>query len=424
MTSPKPLISLLFTALNLFAMSSWAAPNGPSEVPVAKPHEMIENPGQGSQTILIARNAREAIHWLARASNRNERIEGFESMRQYAEEIAVNPSLRELANQAVGRWLGDGRHIDLVELSYYYGFLGTVEMMIGTFVDPDPSFERPFQYNGLILEGLAQKKNFTLEDLVLLIQKSGGVSRDRVGFLFGSSYKFGSSSAEDLFRFALAKNNLKSYEDFEKFAKTIQPIFDNGFASIEVDLPYFMSRYMSLALSWVPGLKAGSFEKLRSYFPYHQSLILLEEALRQNRFTEPWQILYAVSQVQLAQDSRLGDAAFRGEENFRPLKVKSQAPQILKMNQERRTLIYQAASARLKEIGASAADFQKLSSSLRLGVFSRGLMKLSNPRGQFQWPERNYESIQIWPQAQLQAETRRLLGLSLGHGFCSKVHPN
>jgi hypothetical protein len=465
MTSPKPLLSILLLTLNLFAAQSWAASRDPYDVlglpknasfkevkkaywqlsqkyhpdrshpdqvaedearfkEIKEAYEAIENTGQGLEVTPMARNAREAIDLLVSASSPRERAQAFEAMRRYAEDIAVNPSLRELANQAVGLWLGDGRHIDLTELTHYYGFLGAVEMMIGTFVNPDLYFERPFQYNRLILDGLAQKKDFTLENLIQLIQESGGFSRDKLGLLFGSSYKFSASSAEALFRFAVQKNNLKTPGDLEKFAQKIRPIFDNGYGTIELDFPYFLSKYMSLALSWVPDLKAASFERLGYYLPYHQNLILLEEALRQNRFTEPRQILEAVSQVQQAQDSRMGDEGFRGEENFRPLKVKSQAPQILKKNQERRALIYQAASARLKEMGASGADLQKLSSSLRLGVLSRSLMKFSNPWGGFQWPERDYASIEVWPQAQFPTETQHLLGRTSGHGFCSKMHRN
>jgi hypothetical protein len=233
------------------------------------------------------------------------------------------------------------------------------------------------------------------------------------------------ASAEALFRFAMRKNELKTDADLENFVIKINPIFENSHVSIVTEFPFFMFKYFDLAYSWVPTLKAESFEKLKDYLPYHQTLILLEEALRQNVFKEPWQINFAIAQVQQMQNSKMGDTFFPGEEKRRLSRARSQDPFILKKNQERRLRIFQAASAQLKEMGASSEDFQKLSTSLRIGSLNRALMKVINPFDRFEWPQRDYESADFWPRAKFKnqnLQTPLPLDFNPAVAVCAKIY--
>ncbi len=350
------------------------------------------------------RKAAEAIRKLGKAVSVPERIQALDDMAEFAENIVLNEKLRERADETVRQWIGDGMHVSLSELKAYYGFLGRFDFLIYNLIASDKFYEIPFLYNGIILEALASRPDVSLEDVIHLIQDSGGMATDSYGFRYGASYKFKSDASEALFRFALHKDLLHSYEDLEKYFVRLKPIYKDGQKTLFFDMDRFLGHYFQNVLSWVPRLKPGDFERLKFILPYHQNLILLEEALRQHLFHQSWEVIYAVEHVQRFEEGNVGDVQVLGLNPYLNPGKPSAEPEVVRANQERRRRVYKAAFAMLKELGGSPTEFRKLSTSLGIGSIDRSLMKMMAPFVRFQWPERDYRTTGLWEQKPITPE--------------------
>ncbi|MGZ3769606.1 MAG: J domain-containing protein [Bdellovibrio sp.] len=362
----------------------------------------------------------------------------FEALAKQMRNIPVSTENLHRMYSALKNWIGDAHWMKNDDVRIYFNFydaslFNASAYHYGQSLDVD-GYNEPvyqiFDFRVIVMNELAYRDDFSPYDLVRLLQDPSSENRPKFNMDEGDHYY--------LLRFLKAKGLLADVTSIRKNLAIFDPIISTGYVAVtenKIESLYLGSvlrRDMNFALSLVPTVNNfEDFEWLVQPMSYHRALIFFEECLRMDVFKDRE---FYLKSIDVMSKMRTESFAFESPHednlhwvypgNFPSEKdyknslrrkgyswfetyLSTNTPYFQKIDSERiKSLIVPLRQlmeklglessnqiSSLEKMGVQNFDIQRQKASKKWGGIVRSL-GFTNGQNKFEWPERNYETIQ------------------------------